>query len=171
MLYFNIEKFHIIKILLGTIQVLRQHGFGFLGPPTYFSINSTVNQQKLPFSHPTHLYADVILEWSLFQIEILALIISEGTFVIHISFKSRKKSGPGWIFASNVSNTSVSDFLHLVFTFERYFCQFLVCVFLSLNDTLPSVQYSLYCQQSKNEIQALDFKCIDSGYHKQTKKK
>ena len=42
--------------------------------------------------------------------------------------------------------------------------------FLSLKDTLPSVLYSLYCQQSKNEIQALDFKCIDSGYHKQTKK-
>ena len=26
----------------------------FLGPPTYVSINSTVNQQKLPFSDPTH---------------------------------------------------------------------------------------------------------------------
>ena len=38
------------QILLGTIQVLRQHVFGFLGPPTYISINSTVNQQKLPFS-------------------------------------------------------------------------------------------------------------------------
>ena len=34
-------------------------------PPTYVSINSTVNQQKLPFSDPTHLFADVILEWSL----------------------------------------------------------------------------------------------------------
>ena len=37
----------------------------FLGPPTYVSINSTVNQQKLPFSDPTtHLFADAILEWS-----------------------------------------------------------------------------------------------------------
>ena len=26
----------------------------FLGPPTYVSINSNVNQQKLPFSDPTH---------------------------------------------------------------------------------------------------------------------
>ena len=26
----------------------------FLGPPTYVSINSTVNQQKLPFSDPTY---------------------------------------------------------------------------------------------------------------------
>ena len=26
----------------------------FLGPPTYTSINSTINQQKLPFSDPTH---------------------------------------------------------------------------------------------------------------------
>ena len=26
----------------------------FLGPPTYVSINSTVNQQKLTFSEPTH---------------------------------------------------------------------------------------------------------------------
>ena len=40
------------KNALGTIQVLRQHVFG---PPTYFSINGTVNQQKLPFSDPTHL--------------------------------------------------------------------------------------------------------------------
>ena len=44
---------------LGTIQVLRQHVFGFFRPthpPTrnYVSINSTVNQQKLPFSDPTH---------------------------------------------------------------------------------------------------------------------
>ena len=28
--------------------------WAFLGPPTYFSINSTVNQQKLTFSDPTH---------------------------------------------------------------------------------------------------------------------
>ena len=50
-----------------TIQVLRQHVLAFLGPPTYVSINSTVNRQKLPFSDPTHLFADLILEWSLFQ--------------------------------------------------------------------------------------------------------
>ena len=37
----------------GTIQVLRQHVLGFFRP-TYVSINSTVNQQKLPFSDPTH---------------------------------------------------------------------------------------------------------------------
>ena len=36
----------------------------FLGPPTYVSINSNVNQQKLPFSDPTNLFADVMLEWS-----------------------------------------------------------------------------------------------------------
>ena len=41
----------------------------FLGPSTYGSINSTVNQQKLPFSDPTHLFADVILKWSLFRNE------------------------------------------------------------------------------------------------------
>ena len=36
-------------------------------PPTYVRINSTVNQQKLylSFSDPTHLSADVILDWSL----------------------------------------------------------------------------------------------------------
>jgi hypothetical protein len=52
----------------GTIQVLRQQVFGFFTPthvPTYVTINSTVNQQKLSFSDPTHLFADVILEWSL----------------------------------------------------------------------------------------------------------
>ena len=37
----------------GTIQVLRPHVFGFLDPSTYV-MNSTVNQQKLPFSDPTH---------------------------------------------------------------------------------------------------------------------
>ena len=37
----------------------------FLGPPTHLchvSINSTVNQQKFPFSDPIHLFADVIFE-------------------------------------------------------------------------------------------------------------
>ena len=59
--------------MLGTIQLLLLHVFGLLRPkPTYVSINSTVNQQKLPFSDPTHLFGDVILEWSL--IEYLKLI-------------------------------------------------------------------------------------------------
>ena len=49
---------------LGTIQILHQHVFGFLGSPTYVSINSTVNQQNGHFlTPPTHLFADVILEW------------------------------------------------------------------------------------------------------------
>ena len=42
---------------------LHQHAIGLLSPPTYVSTNSTVNQQKLPFSDSTHLFADVILEW------------------------------------------------------------------------------------------------------------
>ena len=42
------------SLSLGTIQVLRQNVLAFLGPPTYVSINSTVNQQKLPFSDPKH---------------------------------------------------------------------------------------------------------------------
>ena len=40
----------LLLVSLGTIQALRQHVFG---PPTYVSINSTVNQQQLPFSDPT----------------------------------------------------------------------------------------------------------------------
>ena len=42
----------------------------FLGPPTsYVGINSTVNQQNCHFlTPPTHLFADVILEWSLANI-------------------------------------------------------------------------------------------------------
>ena len=39
----------------------------FLGPPTSLMIYSTLNHQKLPFSDPTHLFDDVILEWSLIE--------------------------------------------------------------------------------------------------------
>ena len=34
-------------------------------------IYSTVNHQKFPFSEPTHLFDDVVLEWSLMQLELL----------------------------------------------------------------------------------------------------
>ena len=37
----------------------------FLGPPISLMIYSTVAHQKLPFFDPTHLFDDVILEWSL----------------------------------------------------------------------------------------------------------
>ena len=51
---------------LGTIQVLRQHVFGFFRPTNPPTSAYTVNQQKLPFlTPPTHLFPDVILEWSL----------------------------------------------------------------------------------------------------------
>ena len=33
-------------------------------------IYSTVNHQELPFSDPTHLFDDVILEWSLVELAI-----------------------------------------------------------------------------------------------------
>ena len=67
---------------------LCQHAFfAFLGPPThYVSINSTVNQQKLSFSDPTHILCFYVLEKKLEQnwIKITLLIIS----CDKISFKS-----------------------------------------------------------------------------------
>ena len=42
--------------------LLRHHDFDFL------MIYSTVNHQKLPFSDPTHLFDDVILEWPLMKL-------------------------------------------------------------------------------------------------------
>ena len=41
------------NIRIGTIQVLRRWLYK-AHPPTYVSMNSTVNQQKLPFSNPTN---------------------------------------------------------------------------------------------------------------------
>ena len=57
----------------------------FLDPLTYININSTVNQQNLPFSDPTHLFANVVHEWSLLAYKILknsknnALLACEGS--------------------------------------------------------------------------------------------
>ena len=43
------QLFQPLCITLGTIQVLRQHVFGFFRPT-----HLRVNQQKWPFSDPTH---------------------------------------------------------------------------------------------------------------------
>ena len=48
--------------------------WAFLGPPTCVSRNSTVNQQKLSFSDPIHLLADVILKWSPTHSELLSIM-------------------------------------------------------------------------------------------------
>jgi hypothetical protein len=61
----------------------------FLGTPTYVSINSTVNQQKLHFlTPPTHFFADVILEWSLVADRVLKLL--NGAFTYEVRFLGRK---------------------------------------------------------------------------------
>ena len=50
----------------------------FLGPPTYISVNITVDQQKLPFlTQPTHLFADIILEWSQSQLKLTLDVIQK----------------------------------------------------------------------------------------------
>ena len=56
---------HEAPFALGTIQVLRQHVFGFLGPPptpAYIILQISKNHHFL--TPPTHLFANVILEWS-----------------------------------------------------------------------------------------------------------
>ena len=56
---FSGEQLH---VSLRAILVLCQHMFGYFRPSTYVSI-STVNQQNLPFSDPTHPPTHPILCW------------------------------------------------------------------------------------------------------------
>ena len=51
------------NIRIGTIQVLRRWLYK-AHPPTYVSMNSTVNQQNCHFLTPPSHLADIILEWS-----------------------------------------------------------------------------------------------------------
>ena len=68
----------------------------FLGPPTSLMIYSTVNHQRLPISDPTHLFDDVILEWSLTKME-RTLEVRTYPAIISKALMRRVKGGPHFL--------------------------------------------------------------------------